>query len=58
VAARIAGLAGGGEILTSAEALAEAGDVATTDAREVEVRGVSTQVRVASIVWTESPPAA
>jgi class 3 adenylate cyclase len=54
VAARIAALAGGGEILTSADALAEAGDVATTDAREVEVRGVSTAVRVASIVWKDS----
>jgi class 3 adenylate cyclase len=58
VAARIAALAGGGEILTSADALTEAGDVATTDAREVEVRGVSAPVRIASIVWTESPPAA
>jgi class 3 adenylate cyclase len=54
VAARIAALAGGGEILTSADALAEAGDVATTDTREVEVRGVSTAVRVASIVWKDN----
>jgi class 3 adenylate cyclase len=52
VAARIAALAGGGEILASAEALAEAADVAAIDAREVEVRGVSEPVKVASIVWT------
>jgi class 3 adenylate cyclase len=52
VAARIAALAKGGEILASAEALAEAGDVAATDVREVGVRGVSLPVRVASIVWT------
>ena len=41
VAARIAALAGGGEILASAEALAEAADVAAIDVREVQVRGVS-----------------
>jgi class 3 adenylate cyclase len=51
VAARIAALAEGGEILASAEALAEAGDIAATDLREVEVRGVSTPVRLASVVW-------
>jgi class 3 adenylate cyclase len=55
VAARIAALAGGGEILASAEALAEAADVAAIDVREVQVRGVSEPVRVASIVWTDQP---
>jgi class 3 adenylate cyclase len=55
VAARIAALANGGEILASADALAETYDVVTTDAREVEVRGVSTPVRVASIVWSDEP---
>jgi class 3 adenylate cyclase len=55
VAARIAALASGGEILASAEALDEAGDLAAIDAREVEVRGVSTPVRVASIIWTDEP---
>ena len=58
VAARIAALADGGEILASADALAEAADVVASDAREAEVRGVSRPVRVASIVWTEQPPAA
>jgi class 3 adenylate cyclase len=55
VAARIAALASGGEILASAEALDEAGEVAAIDEREVEVRGVSTPVRVASIIWTDQP---
>jgi class 3 adenylate cyclase len=53
VAARITALASGGEILASAEALTEAGDVTATDAREVQVRGVSEPVRLASIVWTD-----
>ena len=55
VAARIAALASGGEILASAEALDEAGDLAAIDEREVEVRGVSTPVRVASIIWRDEP---
>jgi class 3 adenylate cyclase len=57
VAARIAALAKGGEILASEQALNEAGDVAATDARQVDVRGVSVPVRVASIVWTDKPAA-
>ncbi len=57
VAARIVALAGGGEILASAEALAEAHDVAALDARRVEVRGVSEPVQVSSIVWTDTPTA-
>ena len=55
VAARIAALADGGEILASAEAVAEAGDIAATGMREIEVRGVSTPVRVASIAWADKP---
>jgi class 3 adenylate cyclase len=57
VAARIAALAGGGEILASAEALAEAHDVTALDAREVNIRGVSEPVAVATIVWTDPPTA-
>ena len=52
VAARIAALAGGGEILASGDILAEAGDIAAADAREVEVRGVSAPVQVASVTWS------
>ena len=55
VAARIAALASGGEILASAEAIAEAGDVEATGIREVEVRGVATPVRLASITWADKP---
>jgi class 3 adenylate cyclase len=57
VAARIAALAKGGEILASEEALAKAGDVAAANVREVEVRGVSMPVSVASIVWADQPAA-
>jgi len=57
VAARITALAKSGEILASGEALAEAGHVATAGAREVDVRGVSVPVHVASIVWTAEPGA-
>jgi class 3 adenylate cyclase len=55
VAARIAALASGGQILASADALDEAGDLAAIDDREVEVRGVSAPVRVASISWADEP---
>jgi class 3 adenylate cyclase len=50
VAARVAALAGGGEIVASAETLAEAG-VEGTDAREVELKGVSEAVAVATVPW-------
>ena len=53
VAARIAALAGGGEILASADALAEAGDALAVGPREVEIRGVSEPVSVATVVWVE-----
>ncbi len=52
VAARVAALAGGGEILVTAETLTEAGDVAATDAREVPIKGVTAPVSLASIAWT------
>ena len=55
VAARIAALASGGEILASAEAIAGAGDVEATGIRDVEVRGVATPVSLASIVWADKP---
>ena len=52
VAARVAALAGGGEILVTAETLAEAGDVATGDAREVPIKGMTAPVSLASIAWS------
>jgi len=52
VAARVAALAGGGEILATAETLAEAGDVSTSDARSATVKGVTAPVSVAAIAWS------
>jgi class 3 adenylate cyclase len=52
VAARVAALAGGGEILVTEETLTEAGDVATADAREVPIKGMTAPVSLASIAWS------
>jgi class 3 adenylate cyclase len=51
VAARVGAIAEGGEILATSEAIAEAGDIRVIDARELTVKGVSTPVSVATIVW-------
>jgi class 3 adenylate cyclase len=51
LAARVAGLANAGEIVATAETVADAGEVTTSDLREVTVRGVSASVTVASIAW-------
>ena len=51
VAARIGALASGGEILATSATLEQAGDVATTDARSVTVRGVASAVEIATIPW-------
>ncbi|HET9519968.1 MAG TPA: adenylate/guanylate cyclase domain-containing protein [Candidatus Limnocylindrales bacterium] len=51
VAARIGGLASGGEILASAETIAEAGDVATSGERTVSVKGATAPVTVAAVDW-------
>lgn len=50
VAARIAAMAGAGEILASAETLADAG-VPAADTREAAVKGVSVPVRVTTVGW-------
>jgi len=52
VAARVMGVAQGGEIVASAETLAEAPDVATLSPREVELRGVSGVTRIATVRWS------
>jgi class 3 adenylate cyclase len=52
VAARVAALAGGGEILATADTLAEAGQVAASELREATVKGVSAPIGVASVTWT------
>ena len=50
-AARVADLAGAGEILATAETLAEAGVVATRT-RDATLRGVTAPVRVAVVEWS------
>jgi len=51
VAARVAALAEGGEILASAETLAAAGKVATSEPRIATVKGVAAPVTFAAITW-------
>ena len=51
VAARVAALAGGGEIVATVDTLAEAGDVAATEPQEAALKGVTAPVRVASVAW-------
>ncbi len=48
---RVASLAGGGEILATAETLDEAGESATSDRRDASLKGVSAPVGVASVTW-------
>jgi class 3 adenylate cyclase len=53
VAARIAGLADGGQILISAETAAEAeGTYAMSDHRTVALKGVAAEVPIVSIAWS------
>jgi class 3 adenylate cyclase len=52
VTARVAALAQGGEILATAETLAEAGDVPASDARSAPVKGVAAPVSLAAVAWT------
>ena len=52
LAARVAALADGGEIVATADTLAEAGDVASANPRAASLRGVTTPVSVASISWS------
>ncbi len=53
VAARVAALGGGDEIVVSAATLAEAGDIPSSNARTVPVKGVTEPVDVATIVWAD-----
>ena len=52
LAARVAALAGAGQILATTETLSEAGDRQSSDAHEVSVKGVSTPVEIATVAWT------
>jgi class 3 adenylate cyclase len=51
LAARVAALAAAEEIVASADTLAEAGEVAASEAREVTVKGIKAPVKVVSITW-------
>jgi class 3 adenylate cyclase len=51
VAARVAAIAGGGEIVATAATLAEADASAGSDIREVSLKGVSTPIKVATVAW-------
>jgi class 3 adenylate cyclase len=52
IAARVGALAQGGEILATQDTLAEAGGVATSNARVAPVKGASEPVSLAAIAWT------
>jgi len=51
IAARVSALAVGGQILATAETLAEAKDVSVGDGSLVTVKGVSEPVSLAAVVW-------
>jgi class 3 adenylate cyclase len=51
VAARVAALAGDGEIVVTTETLAEAGDIRTSDLREASLKGVTDPVNIVSVIW-------
>jgi class 3 adenylate cyclase len=51
LAARVGALAAGEEIVASADTLAEAGEVASSELREATVKGVSAPIRVATVTW-------
>ena len=51
LAARVAALAAGGEIVATAETLTEAGDSAASNVREVSLKGIAAPVNVASVGW-------
>ena len=52
VAARVAALAQGAEILATAETIAKAGTVATSDPRATPIKGVAEPVQIATVAWT------
>jgi class 3 adenylate cyclase len=51
VAARVAALAQGGEILVTAETLVEAGSVAAAESRTAPIKGIAEPVNLAAIAW-------
>jgi class 3 adenylate cyclase len=53
VAARVAAVAGDGDIVATAGTVAEADGVSTTEARDVDLKGISDPVSVVSVIWDE-----
>lgn len=51
VAARVAALGGGGDIVASVEALREAGELALSDHRQAALKGVAAPIDVATVLW-------
>lgn len=51
IAARVSALAGGEEILASADTLSEAGSVQAGDRQEVSLKGVANPIEVAAVTW-------
>jgi class 3 adenylate cyclase len=56
VAARVAALAGDGEIVATTETVAEAGHISASAPREATLKGVTGPVSVASVVWEPAEP--
>jgi len=54
VAARVAALAVGGEIIATAQTLTDAGHASAADLRAVAVKGVTEHVRVAALPWSDA----
>ncbi len=54
LASRVASVAGGGEILATAGTLDDAGESASSNPREVSLKGVSTPVVISTVAWAES----
>jgi class 3 adenylate cyclase len=54
VAARVAALAGGGEIFATVETLSDAGDVSSSDPRTVSLKGITDPLDIVSVVWGSS----
>ncbi len=53
VASRVAAVAGGEEIVATVDTLKEAGESATSNTRDVSLKGVSSAVSVATVAWSE-----
>lgn len=54
LAARVASVGGGGEIVATTDTLDEADETARTDRREVSLKGVSAAVGVETVTWAEN----